>query len=276
MGDARPSDVHGGCAVEDVLLRCLAEGYEFLRTPRGLQLLSWASVLTLAALTVHLTRLSSRNLDDRIKQTINKLENFKHKGRKPKLEASKTKRCLALQEMVHAEQKILRESIMQYVIAIWVIPTIALVLVIFWHGLLFGGQAGLAISGKCNCGTDIVDPSALQAFQFLLSETLPSGVAAWIMGALSINPVIIEVKAASGLAIAIWMYKIGIPAATGKYYVDRRELRRALNAAPEELLKLEAELGASCTLADGQSIEPSQRDLALLQNQPGGPNLSVA
>lgn len=261
--------------MEDVLLRCLAEGYEFLRTPRGLQLLSWASVLTLAVLTVHLTRLSSRNLEARIKEAT-KLEDFKMRGRKPKLEQSKINRCLVLRKIVASERKILCRSIMQYVIAIWVIPTIALVLVIIWHGLLFGGQAGLAISGKCNCGTDIVDPSAIQAFQFLLSETLPSGAAAWIMGALSINPVIVEVKAASGLAIAIWIYKIGIPAATGKYYVDRRELRRALNAAPKELIKLEAELGASCTLADGQSIEPSQRDLALLQNQPGGPNLSVA
>jgi hypothetical protein len=169
--------------------------------------------------------------------------------------------------MVDAEQAILRGSIVQYVIAIWVIPTMILMLVIFWHGILFYGQAGLSFDGKCNCGPEIVNPTATQALQFFLSDILPSGAAEWILGTLSIDPVPIHVKSASGLAIVIWLYKTGIPAVTGKYYVDRRQLRRALKAAPKELQQLEQEFKGSCILADGQSIERSYADLTPEQEQ---------
>ncbi len=150
-------------------------------------------------------------------------------------------------------------------------------LVIFWHGILFYGQAGLSFDGKCNCGPEIVNPTATQALQFFFSDIFPSGAAECILETLSMDPVPIHVKSGSGLAFAIWLYKTGIPAVTGKYYVDQRQLRRALKAAPKELQQLEKEFKGSCILADGQSIERSLADLAPEQKQPRrSPNFSVA
>jgi hypothetical protein len=238
--------------VEDVLLRCLAEGYEFLRTPRGLQLLSWALVIACFVLIWRLANQSVEKLNKSIKEANAQEETKNPRGAYPTTTEGQIKQYERLLPVKLERDANLKTSIWRFAIAMIALPTVMLISVVYFNSILSLGQPGLQLVSSCSCGPNIADPTISQTLQFVLSSILGNVIADWISPLFGQTDVAVQLKPYSLLALFLTAYKLAIPTVAGGYIAKYLELSAAFGAISPRLRRLQNDLRAAGVLPSSE------------------------